>query len=134
RPGHPGRGQDRDLVSHRRHPAQAGGRVPGDAAQAVAVSGPVLCSCRRPPRGGRGVMRAAWGALLGLALAGSAEGAVAGRVTDGDGRPLPGATVTAYGPESTDERLLRVVRGRARTPLASTRSGADGAFRFDALA
>lgn len=73
-------------------------------------------------------MRAARLLSLAVALFAGPCAAAAGVVLGPDGAPVAGATVTRYAAESSRERLLRVSAGRARAPLASVVTGADGAF------
>ena len=72
-------------------------------------------------------------ALLATALASAAHAAVAGRVRGTDGKPVAGVTVTALARESAEERGARHAAGRPRAAVATARSGADGAFRIEAV-
>jgi hypothetical protein len=74
-------------------------------------------------------MRAAWPLLLALVL-GAAAPSAAGVVLAPDGAPVSGAAVTLYAAESHIQRAERLAAGRARAPLASAVTGADGGFRF----
>src|SRR5262245_25018308 len=77
-------------------------------------------------------MRLREGLVVVLTLAGSAAGAgVSGRVLDRNGAPVAGAAVTAFAPETFDERAERLHSGRERPPLGSARTGPDGAFRIE---
>jgi hypothetical protein len=72
--------------------------------------------------------------LLMLALAASASAAsaaVTGQVLSSDDKPVAGATVTAYALETAEARAERLVAGQDRRPLATVKTGADGAFRVE---
>ena len=73
--------------------------------------------------------------LFGHVLDTAAAGEVlSGRVVGTDGRPIVGATVNALGREQPEEEAARRVEGRARTPLASVRTGPGGTFRVETAA
>ena len=64
-------------------------------------------------------------------LAANAEADVVGRVLAVDGSPMAGATLEAFEAETAEQAGERHAAGQARTPLATTTSGADGAFRLE---
>ena len=66
------------------------------------------------------------------ALAATAAAAVPGRVVSAEGKPVAGAAVSAYAPETTEARRSRLVAGQERRALATAKSGADGSFRLEA--
>jgi protocatechuate 3,4-dioxygenase beta subunit len=73
-------------------------------------------------------------AVLAAATAGfasSAEAAVAGRVLSAEGSPIPGAAVEAFEYENAEQAGERRVAGRARTPVATVTTEADGSFRIE---
>ncbi len=73
--------------------------------------------------------------LVGHALEAAGAGEVlTGRVVSTDGRPIAGATVSAYAREQTEEAAGRRAEGRPRAPLAAVRTGADGTFRMETAA
>jgi uncharacterized protein (DUF2141 family) len=69
--------------------------------------------------------------VLTAALASPARAAVTGRIIVPDGRPLAGARVEAYGPESPLERAARLVAGRARPLVGTSTTAADGSFHLE---
>ena len=69
--------------------------------------------------------------VLLAAFPAAAQAAVSGRVLAPDGKPVAGATVDALARESSEEQGDRHAAGRARSPLATARTGADGTFRID---
>src|SRR6266571_2499913 len=85
---------------------------------------------RRCPTSDMSVRRA----LLCLSLAASAataSAAVSGRVVASDGHPLAGIAVASYALETIETRAERIMAGQDRRALATTRSAADGSFRFE---
>ena len=76
-------------------------------------------------------VRLAVSVLLVIWAVPSVEAAVTGRVLASDGRPLAGARVAAFALEASLERSSRLVSGRARVPVASAASAADGSFRLE---
>src|SRR5687768_980287 len=70
-------------------------------------------------------------AALLAASTGSATAAVSGRVVTPEGKPVPGATVTAYALETGNARAERLVAGQERRGLQSVKTGPDGSFRID---
>src|SRR5688500_7235835 len=79
----------------------------------------------------RALLHAAVFAAALSGAAGSASAAVSGRVVTPEGKPVPAAVVTAYALETGPARGERIVAGRERAPLASAKTGPDGAFRID---
>ena len=64
--------------------------------------------------------------------ASTASAAVSGRVISSDGKPVAGATVTAYAQETVETRAQRIMAGEDRRALATAKSGADGSFLLSA--
>lgn len=71
-------------------------------------------------------------ALLTLApaIAAASGHAIHGRVIDPEGRPVTGASVSAYARETPEQEGERQAAGRPRVPLAAVRTGPDGSFRL----
>lgn len=58
------------------------------------------------------------------------QAAISGRVLGTDARPLAGAQLAAYAPETREERAVRVTSGRTRTAVATAVAALDGTYRL----
>jgi protocatechuate 3,4-dioxygenase beta subunit len=87
-------------------------------------------TCVRPAR----MQVTASAALLAVALGATTAGAaVQGWVVSSAGGPLAGVTVSGFGQESSVDRTSRLAAGRARVPLSSAVTAADGSFQLAAV-
>ena len=71
-------------------------------------------------------------ALVAVSLPARGQTPIEGLVLDESGKPVAGARIEAFEQERPDEAARRRAAGRARVSLATTRSGSDGAFQFQA--
>lgn len=69
-------------------------------------------------------------AVLATALPAAAQVPIEGRVLTDDGAPVAGVSIDAFARENAGDTARRLAEGRVRLPLASVKSGPDGAFRF----
>jgi len=70
-------------------------------------------------------------ALTLLLLPGSLSAAIRGIVVSTDGAAIQGATLSAFAPEGTSERIVRFMARRQRTPLSTAASDDQGSFSLD---
>jgi protocatechuate 3,4-dioxygenase beta subunit len=70
--------------------------------------------------------------LLALAASTSLHAAITGTVIDAEAKPVAGATIRAYAPESSFAMRARIMAGKIdREPIASARSAENGTFSLD---
>jgi len=70
--------------------------------------------------------------LLAVTASTNLYAAITGTVIDSDAKPIAGATIRAYAPESSPAMRARIVAGKIdREPIASVKSAENGTFSLD---
>jgi protocatechuate 3,4-dioxygenase beta subunit len=70
--------------------------------------------------------------LLAVTTSTNLYAAITGTVFDADAKPVAGATIRAYTPENSAAMRARILAGKIdREPIASVKSGENGAFSLD---